>query len=286
MNKYCHEIVKHDPQIPAMIAVLDYNDVKDGIKSNFYVDSHWHRSLELTLIEHAEASIHMGEEKINIKDDFICINSGVVHSLTVVEIKENMKCIIILISYDFIKLCYPDFDMIYFDLSLQENHEPLKKIYYRIHDLYVNKDKHAYLSITACILEILQYMLANFKVPMYKVRQISSRNQKQVNDVLSYIHEHYQDDISLQKISDFFHMSNEYFSRQFHHYVGKTFRDYLSSYRMHKAYDDIIHTEMSVQDIARKHGFLNIRSFISYFTKKYKDTPTRYRKKYQKDVIK
>ena len=106
----------------------------------------------------------------------------------------------------------------------------------------------------------------------------SSKNQEQIKEILTYLHEHYQEPLSLSDMADSFYMSKEHFSRQFHHYIGKTFRDYLSSYRLFKAYDDIINSDMTVQDIARLHGFLNVKSFIKIFRDTYHQTPLQYRK--------
>lgn len=286
MSEYRHESVKHNPHIPAMIAILDHKSAKEYFPSDIFIPSHWHRSLEISLIENIEVYLHIEGKKNLVKDDFTCVNSGVVHSLQAGTIHENSSCIILLISYDFIKQYYPDIDSIYFDLSLHEDHAPLKQLYYRLRDLYLLQDSYSYLAITACILEILNCLLKYYKAPLYEIKQYTSRNQQQIKDVLTYLHAHYQDAITLQDIADYFHVSKEYFSRQFHHYVGITFRDYLSNYRIYKAYEDIIHTDMTIQDIARKHGFLNVRSFITLFTKTYKDTPAQYRKKCQLNAMK
>lgn len=97
--------------------------------------------------------------------------------------------------------------------------------------------------------------------------------------VLAYIHDHYQEDLSLNKMTSIFYVSKEHFSRQFHHYVGKSFKEYLMSYRLYKAYDDVISTSKTIQEIAYDHGFLNVKSFIKLFKETYHSTPFQYRKK-------
>lgn len=67
---------------------------------------------------------------------------------------------------------------------------------------------------------------------------------------------------------------------------GSNFISFLTRYRLHKAYEDIISSTNSIQDIAVKHGFPNVKSFISQFKGKYGDTPLQYRKiSYQKMTI-
>lgn len=278
MEDYQYEKVKHHAQIPAMIAVLDHSQINDYFPSNVFIPSHWHRSLEISLIEHATVSLRCGEKESIIENDFTCINSGVVHSLNAILIQDNASCIILLISYDFLKQYVPEIDDITFNLSLQKDHSQLKQLYYNLRHLYLQQDNYSYLLITACILELVKHLLAFYQVTKYQIKSKSFRNQDQIKEVLTYMHTHYQEDMSLQDIATFFHVSKEYFSRQFHHFIGKTFHDYLTGYRLYKAYDDVVNSDMTIQDIARKHGFLNVRSFIHIFTKTYHETPLQYRK--------
>lgn len=279
MEEKIHERVEHPEQIPAMIAILDYKNLKQYFPSDIFIPSHWHRSLEITLIENAEVYLRIKDHETKIENDFTCVNSGDVHSLRAGILQKDASCIILLISYDFIKQHVPDFDHIVFDLHKCEDHTPLKQIYYHLRDLYVNQDQFSYLLITACILEILQHLLANYQKPRYDIKHKSSRNEDQIKQILTYVHNHYQEEMTLQDMALNFHMSKEYFSRQFHQNVGKTFLDYLSNYRLYKAYDDVIQSDMTIQDIARKHGFYNVRSFIKIFHEAYHETPLQYRKK-------
>lgn len=277
-----HEQVKLEKQLPAMIGVLDKETFHSYFIHDTFVPEHWHRSLELCLHENIEVMLRMENKEYYIKDDFTCINSGVVHSLSgsqVEEISDNARSIVVLISYDFMKYYYPDIDNILFDLSLKENHDDLKKLYHRLEKLYTNQDEFTYLQINACLLEIFSLLLREYKVEKHSSYKKNYKKQEQVKNVLTYIQEHYQEDLSLSFMAEQCHMSKEYFSRQFHQFIGKTFKDYLSAYRLYKAYDDIVNTEISIQEIAMKHGFLNVKSLIKSFSDTYHETPLQYRKK-------
>lgn len=278
MASYQHETVKFENQIPAMIVVLDQNQIEHYFPTEIFIPAHWHRSLEITWIEKTEVMLQIGEQNIRIEDDFTCVNSGVVHSLSCREVKEGSKCIIVLFSYEFLKQYCPDIDDIYFDMNKQQNHQPLKILYDKLETIYQSEEPYNYLKVTACLLEILQLLMKDYME--YKTTKAIrlAKNQDKIQIVLTYLHEHYQEDLSLTMMADQFHMSREHFSRQFHYYVGKTFRDYLSSYRLYKAYQDITQSDLSIQDIARIHGFLNVKSLIHQFTKVYHETPMKYRK--------
>lgn len=277
-----HERVEHKNQIPALIAILDKESVNQYFPTDIFISSHWHRSVEISLIEDLEVVVQIENKEYFVHNDFTCINSSVVHSLMGRNLGKNAQAIIVLISYDFIKQFYPELDSIAFDLSLKSNHDDLKELYYKLRDLYIHQDEYSCFSITACLLEILALLFKEYHVKKDHIPKSSIKNQELIKSVLTYIHEHYQEDLSLGFLADYFHISQEYFSRQFHRYVGKTFRDYLFSYRLYKAYDDIINSENTIQDIARVHGFLNVKSFIRVFRKAYHETPLQYRKKMSK----
>lgn len=281
MKTYYHERVNHQDDIPALIAILDNKEIKKVFPSNPFIPSHWHRSIEITLIENAEVIFQIGEREYYIENDFTCVNSGIVHSLIANKVTEDVHCIILVLSYDFVKQYVPEIDNITFDLSLKKDHSDLKELYYRLEKLYIHQSKGSYLKITACLLEIISVLVESYQVN--HIKKSSVKNQEQIKEVLNYLHDHYQEELTLTSMADYFHMSHEHFSRQFHHYIGKTFRDYLSSYRLYKAYDDIITTDMTIQSIARKHGFLNVKSFIKVFYDTYHETPLQYRKKISKE---
>lgn len=283
MEPYYHEQVMLNHQVPALIASLDKEEIEKVFPNDIFIPTHWHRSIEISLIENGEVSLQIGEKKQIIKNNFTCINSGVVHSLRGKSLTEdNVHCIILVLSYDFIKYFYPEIDDVVFDIPTDQEHQELKELYYKLETLNNNKNEYSYLKITACILEIITFLLERYQVVSENVKGKTLRNQEMVKEVLTYLHKHYQEEITLGSIASTFHISKEHFSRQFHYYVGKTFRDYLASYRLFKAYDDIINTDMTIQDVARVHGFLNVKSFIKIFTDTYHETPFQYRKKYKK----
>lgn len=278
MEKAYHEIILNKNKIPAMIEIVDQKYYQNMIDNHTFIPVHWHRSLEISYIENASVILQIASSEQIIQNDFTLINSGEVHSLKVKELYDNPKAIIVVISYDFIKEYIPDFDEMKFDLSLEENHDDLKEIYQRLEKYKINQDEYSSLSLTSCILEILYLLVKN-----YSIKQISNKSNytvQQVKHVLDYIHNHYQEDLTLSNVSSVAHLSKEHFSRQFSLCVGKGFKEYLTQYRLYKAYDDVIHSNKTIQDIAYFHGFSNVKSFIHAFSECYHETPLRYRTLY------
>ena len=76
MDKYYHERVTLKHQIPAMIAVLDQDEIEKQFPYGAFIPMHWHRSLEISLLENAEVVLQIGEKEYFIDNDFTCVNSG------------------------------------------------------------------------------------------------------------------------------------------------------------------------------------------------------------------
>ena len=55
-------------------------------------------------------------------------------------------------------------------------------------------------------------------------------------------------------------------------------KKYIDSVRLEKAINDILHTNLSMTDIAYNNGFANLKSFNRIFKRIYKMTPHEYRK--------
>ncbi|MBP1991076.1 helix-turn-helix transcriptional regulator [Paenibacillus eucommiae] len=82
-----------------------------------------------------------------------------------------------------------------------------------------------------------------------------------------FIHAHYNEDISLEMMAEKANMSANYFSKYFKDKTGMNFSDYLSELRIQKAKEMLIHSDLRIQEISEKVGYLNTNSFIRMFKK-------------------
>lgn len=280
-NNFYHELVQHHPKLPAMIAVVEAKDIDEYFRQDPFIPPHWHRSIEMTYIEKATVELKIGNQESIIKDDFTFVNSGEVHSIRALSYNPQSRCIIVLISYDFILNQYPDFAYLTFDLHRHEDHQHLKEIFEKIAYYYQSNDHYHYLDIIACLYMLLSELLRNYQVIEHHIHK-KYETQDKIKEVLNYIHNHYQEELTLEQMADIFHSSKEHFSRLFHQTIGIPFSHYLTNYRLYQSMNDLISSKMSIQDIARVHGFANVSSYIHCFKKTYQATPLQYRKNINK----
>lgn len=113
----------------------------------------------------------------------------------------------------------------------------------------------------------------------------SSRNisgdfcNSSVENAISYINKHFQEDISLETLAETANLSLYYFIKLFSKQTGFTPYQYLMNTRITAAKYLLKSPEFSVKDIAFQTGFHSESSFCTSFKKSEQLTPSQYRKK-------
>lgn len=97
-------------------------------------------------------------------------------------------------------------------------------------------------------------------------------------DIITYVSQNYYKEISLQSLSEKFHMSIPHISSSFHQLLGENFHRYLEKLRLAQACDLLLSTDSSVLDICFEAGFTSYKTFSRVFSKNLKLSPTEYRK--------
>lgn len=88
-----------------------------------------------------------------------------------------------------------------------------------------------------------------------------------INQVLEYIHTHYAAKIELQMLSEKYHVTPSYLSKQFKRYMEDNLISYLNRIRVQNAADILKAEHCSIQEAAKRVGYEN----VNYFYKKFKE---------------
>lgn len=99
-----------------------------------------------------------------------------------------------------------------------------------------------------------------------------------VDEILSYVEENYDQDISLKTLAIHYNLSPTYLGQIFKSETGELFTDYLCNIRIENAKVLLTTTNLKSGDVARKVGFNNPNYFANVFKKMVGVYPTRYRK--------
>lgn len=97
---------------------------------------------------------------------------------------------------------------------------------------------------------------------------------------LSYIHEHYSEEITTEDMARMLYLTPNYFSTLFRKKTGRRFIEYLTDLRLERAEYSLRETDDFIYEIARRCGYYDERYFSRIFRSKYGSSPTRYRRLY------
>lgn len=286
MDTFYHEVFETDESHPIQL-LLHRGEV------NFVVLEHWHKDLELNYFLESDAFTDLGSyiwvngKKIFASPGSITlINSCDIHALEPTGTFENTQDQILaaslIISHDFMKTVCPDVDNLTF--VLEGNEEQLGRLKSLFRQMIaLNKDgekEFLYLRTIAIALEMTYILLTYFARQKNKGMLRSQKYLDRLAKVMDYMKQHYQEPLTLHGVAEQFSVSEQYLSRTFKTYTGRTFKQYLSQIRLAKAYYDVIQSEYSMIEIAMRSGFSDIRSFIGVFKAAYGMPPMQYRKEY------
>jgi two-component system response regulator YesN len=94
-----------------------------------------------------------------------------------------------------------------------------------------------------------------------------------------YIDERFTEELTLQSMADFIHVSKSYFSILFKKKTGQTFIDYLINLRIREAKRLLCQTEDKIYEVAEGAGFKDVKYFSKLFKKLTGLKPVEYRNK-------
>ncbi|MNJ52915.1 HTH-type transcriptional regulator YesS [compost metagenome] len=128
--------------------------------------------------------------------------------------------------------------------------------------------------------EIERILVYEVIYPM--VRSMKEKTNQQfrsiADKIATIIRTEYDQDLSLESISERLHYSPNYLSSIFRKEYGTTFSEYVMNYRLEIAKKWLVDTDMTIKDIAERLRYQNSQNFIRSFRKKEHVTPGAYRK--------
>ena len=109
-----------------------------------------------------------------------------------------------------------------------------------------------------------------------KIAEITSHSEL-VDNVISYIKNHYTEELSLPTIAGEFFVAPTYLSKKFKEKRNCTVMQFLESVRLKEAALLLKRTDYSVTEVAQMTGYNDSNYFARAFKKIYKITPLEYR---------
>lgn len=265
-----HEIIQFERNNPLKLFMHKLGDVS----------RHWHESLELLLILAGEVAVTTEDANTLLKkDDVLLLNSNTIHELHASE------CVLIAVQIKLSKFDLPkeQTQSMYFDCNSvtarnQNDFLNIKRLVATMLKLNAVRDESTDLRNRALSYDLLSELVRNFKTEKPFQKRNSRKHLERLNNIVHYINDHYQEQLTLADLSAQEHLSMPYLSRFFETYMGVNFSTYYTSIRLEHAIRDLLYSDDSVENIALNHGFSDPRAFVRAFKKKYGMIPSLYRK--------
>ncbi|UQZ34947.1 DNA-binding response regulator [Paenibacillus sp. PK3_47] len=122
----------------------------------------------------------------------------------------------------------------------------------------------------------------SFALMQRLVQELDARAVKERNpitDIVKYIDQNYQSDLSLQEVAGKFYVSREYVSRKFKQEYGINFTDYIGTVRIEKAKLLLQNPHLKLAQISEMVGFHDVKYFSKVFKKQVGSSPKEYRER-------
>ncbi len=106
-----------------------------------------------------------------------------------------------------------------------------------------------------------------------------------ISESVQFINENYAKPLRATDCAEYIHLSYSYYAKLFRAVVGKSFKEYLTDFRMAKAYNMLLSSTARISEVARACGYDHFSNFIVAFKKTYSCTPGDLRRAMQNTTL-
>jgi len=270
---------------------IHYTEVAPDAEPALYL--HWHKEMEFLLLTGGDLLFQIEDRSFTLRTgDAIFIPSGTLHSAKSIS-KEPVSFYALVFSPE---LLISSFDTpayntyvlpvmhnnLIFAVALQGGggswHQEISN---RLNHIFFSGTKDE-LFIRGQLLLLwntfYQNHIAKTGTPAANRKNINHTLSEQLQPVITYMQENYQQALTLEELASLVHLSEGQFCRSFKQLTGMTPFAYLVRLRILQSCHDLSATNKKITDIAITHGFNNISYYNRAFLKVMNMTPTEFRR--------
>lgn len=135
--------------------------------------------------------------------------------------------------------------------------------------------------VTLLLLELMgRIHKASGRVRHQETIETDGRALRYSEKIMQWIEMHYAEEVSLNQLAEWLHLSKFYVSRVFHEETGSHITDYLTARRIKQASRLLQSTTQSIEQVGIAVGYPNVSYFIHMFKKVVGVTPLKYRQRH------
>lgn len=260
------------------ILILDVNHDYCVPKRSHFHELHWHDEIQIIYVLKGHITVSTLQQNITVHEDqAIFINSKVLHIIKD-SVHGHYRTYLIPLNC----LLFKE-EKLNKQITSFLNQSPTtlylikeKEILELIFKLPQYQDIYILCSLISLIMSLLIK-----KVPQTdsSVHYLQERN---IEQCIIFIHQHYQEDLSLADIASFCHLSIGYLGKIFKSSLSVSPYEYLIQYLINQSLTLLAHPQNNITEVALQVGFNSVSHYIQAFKKYIHITP----KQYQKELFK
>lgn len=244
--------------------------------------AHWHKEIELIYIRSGSARVSITDHIFTAHEgDLVICDSGNIHYSDSYDMDNSLDFIIF--DPSIISSLYKNSHFIHPLITKKQLEEygltaTLNKLIKTVGKELAEKEPY-YQDIVKATLREFWYLLRR-KIPKSN-NELQSQNKRNnmlydLQQLMSYMDEHYADNITLEFAANQMNFSESHFSKVFKKLTGINFVTYLNLIRVEQAANQLQTTPNKITEIALNCGFNNIRTFNRVFKEVTGYTPTEF----------
>ncbi|MGP0586034.1 helix-turn-helix domain-containing protein [Paenibacillus timonensis] len=251
---------KLDPELPM--------DIYHSTNITFY--PHFHAEIEFIYVKSGAIRIGVNEESRMLRQgDMVVCSSNDIHYFDSRGLESEIMILICKPEWITLSKSWP-LDFRFTSPYIPANTPGLERVQKILEELIREKNERqpGYpLLLKAGIARLygsLQRYVDTYPMDRSSKEKYESRRAR-MQQILSYIEDHYREELNVAVMAERFSMEPSHFSRSFKAAIGMNFKTYLNTVRVLSAEHQLLTSDLSIMEIALECGFSSIRTFNRVF---------------------
>ena len=246
-------------------------------------ETHFHSAVEIVLTRQGKVTYEVGNRRYEVcEDEVLIVPPGMEHGLSM---DGDSKRYLILFEPDAlygmgdIKLLSRGFNQVFYLNDHSPTHTKVRDLILQAVQIYQEEELMWNTTCYSLMMQVYAILGQRFLAGMAVIpkRERTRENSQIISSVMTYINNHYRDNLTLDDAAEAAGFSRFYFSRFFKLQTGYSFKEYLCQKRLQVAMELLIHSDTPMGDVALESGFGSVATFNRVFREHKNCTPTQYR---------
>lgn len=275
MVMLCDDFKQRYDRLP--VAINERNDISP-LKTAQSTFCHNHREIEILFLLEGNATVHVGNKAYPIKQgETLFVSPYVLHYT---DIPQGTVYVSRCICFDAVLLgdtaLGKALEEGYAVLSAVNTDETVFASVKRIYEACVTREDGWRMEVQGRLMLLFSFLKRTGSIQTVTL----PREEVFCRQVLTFLREHYAEDITSADVSAVLFLSQGHFCRQFRTKFNDNFSNYLRRYRLEKACEMLCETTLPITAVAHAVGFDDLSYFAKCFREEFGITPRAYKKRH------